>query len=132
MYGVIIAIVHYIASGAPRSVSSPLAIATRRFPTILAVSLLYGLAVSIGPVLLMLLVFFLGPLAVFAGVLPLLFPVIFLAVALFAGPILAVAEGHGPIDSLRESYHPGQGALVADIRDSRDHIRSGDSDEFCK
>ena len=108
MYGVIIAIVHYIASGAPRDVRSPIAIATRRFPALLAVFLLCGLAIFIGPVLLTLLLLLLGLLlgthVVFAGLLLVLVPMIFLAVALFASSIVAVAEGHGPIDSMRESY----------------------------
>lgn len=111
MYGVIAAIVHYVASGAPRGVRSPLTVATRRFPTLLAVFILYGLAVTIGPLLMVILVLLgalLSPAAVAvlmdAAILLMLVPVIFLAVALFASSLLAIAEGHGPINSLRESY----------------------------
>lgn len=113
MSGVMIAIVHYIASGAPSGVRSPLAIATRRFPVVLAVSALSALAISIGPLVLALLMgllamlgilAFLGPFAIYIAVLLMLVPVIFLAVALFASLIMAVAEGHGPVKSLRESY----------------------------
>ena len=115
MYGVIIAIVHYVASGAPPGARSPLAIATRRFPALLAVFLLYGLAITIGPLLVMILVVLVGslsspdqaaPLGIFAVALILLMsvPMIFLTVALFASFLLVVTEGYRPINSLRESY----------------------------
>ena len=111
MYGVIAAIVHYVASGAPRGVRSPLAVATRRFPALLAVFTLYGLAVIIGPLVMVILVLLgalLAPAAVAlftdAVILLTLVPVIFLAVALFASFLLAIAEGYGPINSLRGSY----------------------------
>ena len=113
MSGVVIAIIHYIASGAPSDVRSPIAIATRRFPVVLAVSVLCALAISIGPLVLGLLVgllavlgllAILGTFAFSAILLVVLVPVMFLAVALFASFIMAIAEGHGPLDSLRESY----------------------------
>ena len=46
----------------------------------------------------------LGTFALYAIVVVVLVPVMFLAVALFASFIVAIAEGHGPLDSLRESY----------------------------
>ena len=85
MWGVIAAIVHYIASSSPRGVRSPLSIATHRFPTILAVHLLNMLAFSIGLLLLII-------------------PGIFLFVALCFSPILPITEGKGPIESLRGSF----------------------------
>ena len=84
MYAVITAIVHYVASGAPEGVPSPLFIATRRFPTILAVNLMYMLAV-------------------FAGTLLLIVPGIFPFVALYFSPLLPITEGRGPTDSIRGS-----------------------------
>ena len=115
MYGVILAIVHYVASGAPPGVRSPLVIATRRFPALLAVFLLYGLAITMGPVLVMILFVLVGTLFspdqaplvgifVSALILLMLVPVIFMAVTLFASFLLAITEGYGPINSLRESY----------------------------
>ena len=113
MSGVIIAIAHYIASGAPAGVRSPLAIATRRFPVMLATSFLCAIAISIGPLVLALLLgllavlgalAILGTFAIYIGVLLMLVPAIFLAVALFASLIVAVAEGQGPVISLRESF----------------------------
>ena len=113
MSGAIIAIVHYIASGSPSGVRSPLAIATRRFPVVLAVSVLSALAISIGPLVLALIMGllavlglfgFLGPFAIYILVPVVLVPVIFLVVALFASLIMAVAEGHGPVKSLGQSY----------------------------
>ena len=85
MYAVITAIVHYIASGAPQGVPSPLFIATRRFPTIFAVNLLFMLAV-------------------FGGTLLLIVPGIFLFIALYFSPLLPITENKGPIDSIRGSY----------------------------
>ena len=85
MYAVITAIVHYIASGAPEGVRSPLFIATHRFPVILAVNLLFVLAVMSGAVLLIV-------------------PGIFLFVALYFSPMLPIIEGKGPIDSLGGSF----------------------------
>ena len=85
MYAVIIAIVHYIASGAPKGVPSPLSIATRRFPVILTVNLLFVLAVMIGTLLLIV-------------------PGIFLLVALYFCPMLPITEGKGPINSMRGSF----------------------------
>lgn len=84
MYAVITAIVHYVASGAPEGVPSPLFIATRRFPTILAVNLMYILAV-------------------FAGTLLLIVPGIFVFVGLYFCPLLPITEGRGPTDSIRGS-----------------------------
>ena len=85
MYAVITAIVHYIASGAPRGVPSPFFIATRRFPVILAVNLLFMLAVM-------------------TGILLLIVPGVFLLVALYFCPMLPITEGKGPIDSMRGSF----------------------------
>ena len=85
MYAVITAIVHYVASGAPQGVPSPLSIATRRFPLILAVNLLFMLGVMSGTVLLIV-------------------PGIFLFVALYFSPMLPITEGKGPIDSLNGSF----------------------------
>ena len=85
MYAVITAIVHYVASGAPEGVRSPLSIATRRFPVILAVNLLFMLAIMIGTLLLIV-------------------PGIFLFVALYFSPMLPIIEGKGPIDSIVGSY----------------------------
>ena len=85
MYAAITAIVHYIASGAPEGVPSPLFIATRRFPVILAVNLLFMLAVMSGALLLVV-------------------PGIFLLVALYFSPMLPITEGKGPIDSMRGSF----------------------------
>lgn len=84
MYAVITAITHYVASGAPEAVPSPLFIATRRFPTILAVNLMYMLAI-------------------FVGTLLLIVPGIFLFVALYFSPLLPITEGRGPTDSIRGS-----------------------------
>ncbi len=86
MWGVIAAIVHYIASSSPRGARSPLSIATHRFPTILAVNLLNMLAVSIGALLLII-------------------PGIFLLIALCFSPILPITEGKGPIESLGGSFN---------------------------
>ena len=83
-YAVITAIVHYVASGAPEGVPSPLFIATRRFPTILAVNLMYLLAVFVGTMLLIV-------------------PGIFLFVGLYFSPMLPITEGRGPTDSIRGS-----------------------------
>ena len=85
MYAVITAIVHYIASGAPEGARSPLFIATRRFPVILAVNFLFTLAI-------------------FGGTLLLIVPGIFLFVALYFSPLLPITEGKGPIDSIRGRY----------------------------
>lgn len=85
MYAVITAIVHYIASGAPQGVPSPLFIATSRFPVILAVNLLLVLAVMFGSLLLIV-------------------PGIFLFVALYFSPMLPITEGKGPIESMRGSF----------------------------
>lgn len=85
MYAVITAIVHYIASGAPKGVPSPLSIATRRFPLILAVNLLFMLGVMSGTVLLIV-------------------PGIFLFIVLYFSPMLPIIEGKGPIDSLNGSF----------------------------
>ena len=85
MYAVITAIVHYIASGAPEGVRSPLSIATRRFPVILAVNLLFLLGFSLGMMMLIV-------------------PGIFLFVALYFSPMLPIIEGKGPIDSIGGSY----------------------------
>ena len=85
MYAVITAIVHYIASGAPQGVPSPLFIATSRFPVILAVNLLLVLAVMFGTLLLIV-------------------PGIFLFVALYFSPMLPITEGKGPIDSIGGTY----------------------------
>lgn len=85
MYAAITAIVHYIASGAPEGVRSPFFIATRRFPVILAVNLLFVFAVMFGTVLLIV-------------------PGIFLLVALYFSPMLPIIEGKGPIDSIRGSF----------------------------
>ncbi|MDE0054180.1 MAG: hypothetical protein OXT64_07985 [Gammaproteobacteria bacterium] len=113
MFGVVIAIVHYIASGAPSGVRSPIAIATRRFPVVLAVSVPYALAISIGPLVLVLLVglsalldlpAILATLAFFFMMLVTLVPMMYLAIALFASFIVAIAEGRGPFESLRESF----------------------------
>ena len=84
MYAVITAVVHYVASGAPEGVPSPLFIATRRFPTILAVNLMYMLAV-------------------FVGTLLLIVPGIFLFVALYFSPLLPITEGRSSTDSIRGS-----------------------------
>ncbi len=104
LYGIVIAIVHFIASGSPRGVRSPVTIATHRFPTLLAVSVLCALAIVIGPILIVVPLALLGPLGIAVAMPLMLVPVFFLAVALFASPILVVAEGHGPADSIRESY----------------------------
>ena len=85
MYAVITAIVHYVASGAPEGVPSPLYIATRRFPLILAVNVLFMLGVMSGTVLLVV-------------------PGIFLFIALYFSPMLPITEGKGPIDSLNGSF----------------------------
>ena len=84
-YAVITAIVHYIASGAPEGVRSPLSIATRRFPVILAVNLLFLLAIM-------------------AGTMLLIVPGIFLLVALYFSPMLPIIESKGPIDSMGGSF----------------------------
>ncbi|MCY3819684.1 MAG: hypothetical protein OXH52_10050 [Gammaproteobacteria bacterium] len=101
MYAVITAIVHYVASGAPEGVPSPLFIATRRFPTILAVNLMYILAV-------------------FAGTLLLIVPGIFVFVGLYFCPLLPITEGRDPTDSIRGSLslikgHWGRTLAVAVI-----------------
>ena len=83
LYAIIVAHAHYIASGAPRGVRSPLAIATLRFPTVLAVDLLSIVAVAVGAMLLIV-------------------PGIFLLVALYFSPMLPITEARGPIQSLRE------------------------------
>ena len=85
LYAFIVAMVHYIASGAPQGVHSPLSIATRRFPVVLAVTILYGIAGGIGMTLLIV-------------------PGVFALVVLFASPILPITEGRGPIESMRSSY----------------------------
>ncbi len=90
MYAVIVAIVHYVASGAPEGVPSPLFIATRRFPTILAVNLMYILAVVVGTLLLIV-------------------PGIFVFVGLYLSPLLPVTEGKGPTESIRGSLSLIQG-----------------------
>ena len=85
MYAVTTAIVHYIASGAPKGVPSPFFIATSRFPVILAVNVLFVLAVM-------------------SGTLLLIVPGVFLLVALYFSPMLPITEGKGPIDSMRGSF----------------------------
>ena len=84
MYAVITAIVHYVASGTPEGVPSPLFIATRRFPTILAVNLVFMLAI-------------------FVGTLLLIVPGIYLFIALYFSPMLPITEGKSSIDSIRGS-----------------------------
>ena len=90
MYAAITAIVHYTASGAPEGVPSPLSIATRRFPVILAVNLLYVLGVTLGTMLLIV-------------------PGIFLFVTLYFSPLLPITEGKGLTESIRGSIALVQG-----------------------
>ena len=90
MYAVMTAVVHYVASGAPQGVPSPLSIATRRFPVILAVNLLYVLGVILGTMLLIV-------------------PGIFLFVTLYLCPLLPITEGKGPTESIRGSIDLIQG-----------------------
>ena len=90
MYAVMTAVVHYVASGAPQGVPSPLSIATRRFPVILAVNLLYVLGVMLGTMLLIV-------------------PGIFLFVTLYFSPLLPITEGKGPTESIRGSIALVQG-----------------------
>ena len=85
LFAFITAMVHYIASGAPQGVRSPLSIATRRLPVVLAVSTLYGVAAGI-------------------GMLFLIVPGVFLTVVLFASPILPITEGKGVLESAKRSY----------------------------
>ena len=77
--------------------------------------LLYGLAIVIAPLLVMVLFVLVGTLSspdqapllgIFAGglILLMLVPMIFLVVALFASFLLPITEGYRPINSLRESY----------------------------
>lgn len=90
MYGVMTAIVHYVASGAPEGVPSPLFVATRRFPTILAVNLVFMLAI-------------------FVGTLLLIVPGIYVLIALYFSPMLPITEGKDSTDSIRGSL-----ALITD------------------
>ena len=85
VYAFIIAMVHYIASGTPRGVPSPLSIATRRFPVVLVVTILYGVACGIGTLLFII-------------------PGVFLFIVLFASPILPITEGKGLLQSAKGSY----------------------------
>ena len=85
MYGVITAIAHYIASGSPSGVRSPLSIATSRLPVLLAVNFLAGDAICLGTLLLII-------------------PGVFLVVALYFSTLLPITEGKGPIDSLKGSF----------------------------
>ena len=84
MYGVVIARAHDIASGNPGDARASLDIAVRRLLAMWAIYLMSGIAIVVGTLLLIV-------------------PGIFLAVALFAGLLLPIAEEKGPIDSLRES-----------------------------
>lgn len=90
MYAVMTAIIHYVASGALEGVPSPLFIATRRFPTILAVNLVFMLAVLVGTLLLVV-------------------PGIYLFIALYFSPMLPIIEGKDSTDSIRGSL-----ALIKD------------------
>ena len=85
MYGVVIARAHDIASGDPGDIRASLDIAARRLLVMAAVYLMYGIAIAVGTLLLIV-------------------PGIFLGVALFASLLLPIAEERGPIDSLRESF----------------------------
>ena len=85
MYGVVMARAHDIASGDPGEIRASLDIAARRLLAMAAVYVMYGAAVAVGTLLLIV-------------------PGIFLGVALFASLLLPIAEEKGPIDSLRESF----------------------------
>ena len=85
MYGVVISRAHDIASGDPGEIRASLDIAARRLLVMGAVYLMYGIAIAVGTLLLIV-------------------PGIFLFVALFASLFLPIAEEKGPIDSLRESF----------------------------
>lgn len=113
MYGFIIAHVHSVASGSSR-IRSSLATALRRLPAMLAVPLIYGIAVLIPPVLILILHTGLDRLDIMSGIylvpslkslmLLSIIPMVFLAVALFTTLLLPVTEGRGPLESLNRSY----------------------------
>ena len=92
-WGFMTAIVHYIASGAPRGVPSPLAIVIRRFQTIVAVNLLYIIAVVVGTLMLFI-------------------PGLIAFILLFFSPILPITEAKGALDSLRGSIAMVRRSLV--------------------
>ena len=104
LYGFIIASVHFVASSDPIGIRSSLAIAMRRLPAILAVYLLFGLAVFVGYTPWMVLQVLLDLRSIVTMILPLIFVVLLVATALFASLILTVTEGLRPIEALRGSY----------------------------
>ena len=104
LYGFIIASVHFVASSDPSGIRSSLGIAMRRLPTILAVYLLFGFAVLVGSMPLMVLNAFLGLRDIVATILPLAVVVVLVATAMFASLILTITEGYGPIEAIRGSY----------------------------
>ena len=112
MYGFIIAHVHSVASGSSH-IGSSLAIALRRLPAMLVVPLIYGIAVLIPPMLILVLHTGLDRLDIMSGIylvpslkslmLLSIIPAVFVAVALFAIFLLPVTEGRGPFESLNRS-----------------------------
>ena len=104
LYGFIIASVHFAASSEPRGIRSSLGIAMRRLPAMLAVYVLFGLAVLVAYAPLMVLQALLDLSSIAAMILPLMTVVLLVATALFASPILTITEGLGPIEALRGSY----------------------------
>lgn len=104
MYGFIVASVHFVASSDPGGIRSSLGIALRRLPTILVVYCLLALAIFAGSMLLLVPMVLLGLDGFFGGILAVTVSAAVLAPRLFASLFLPVTEGYGLSDSFREGY----------------------------
>ena len=105
LYGFIIAGVHFVASSDPSGFRSSLGIALRRLPTILAVYSLSALAVFAGSILLVVPMVLMGlPDILLVAILPLTVSAVLVGTTLFASLLLPITEGYGPADSFREGY----------------------------
>ena len=104
LYGFIIAGVHFVASSDPSGIRSSLGIAMRRLPTILAVYPLFGLALFAGFMMLVVPMVLLGLDSFFFVLLTFAVSAALVGTALFASLLLPITEGYGPADSFREGY----------------------------
>lgn len=104
MYGFIVASVHFLASGDPGGIRSSLGIALRRLPTLLAVYLLLTLAIFAGSMLFVVPVVLFDVDSFLVAILGFAVSTALVGTALFACLLLPITEGYGLSDSFREGY----------------------------